>query len=146
MLLGDPILGSFSGLPRGVILGLILGRFGESFWVSFWGAVGTGSGLIWGVDELDLGVDLRLDSDLCEYMYVRLCLSLLSRSLALSLLRARSLSLARALWLSLSLGPPRKVCAHSFNSGSLSRACGRPRPRLLPDLRELPLHPLHTAH
>ena len=68
MLRGDPILGSFSGLPRGVIWGVILGASGGSFWVSFWGAVGTGSGLIWGVDELDLGVDLRLDSHVCEYV------------------------------------------------------------------------------
>ena len=100
MLRGDPILGSFSGLPRGVILGLILGRFGESFWVSFWGAVGTGSGLIWGVDELDLGVDLRLNSHVCEYVCVSVSLSSLSHSGS----RARALSLARAThWLSLSL-------------------------------------------
>ena len=99
MWVGDPILGSFSGLPRGVILGLILGRFGESFWVSFWGAVGTGSGLIWGVDELDLGVDLRLNSHVCEYVCVCLYLSPLSRTPAL----ARVLSLSRALSGSLSL-------------------------------------------
>ena len=122
MLLGDPILGSFSGLPRGVILGLILGRFGESFWVSFWGAVGTGSGLIWGVDELDLGVDLRLDSHVCEYMYVCVCISLFSHALSLSRALSGSLSLTLSGSLSLALSLPGSISLPGSLSPDLSCA------------------------